>query len=109
VPYTAIVRLTGDGELRDTDMLARAHRLVDAGGAQPQLLFLFFVGTHFRYSYPAGSARFAPCWDGAGTYRTAHLYPALVRERARNAAYEVDWKLDESSTTTRPSVGASRS
>jgi membrane-anchored protein YejM (alkaline phosphatase superfamily) len=87
--------LTGDGELRDADMLARARRFVNAGGAQPQFLFLFFVGTHFRYSYPARSARFAPCWDGSGTYRAAHLYPALVRERARNAAYEVDWKLDE--------------
>ena len=88
-------RLTGDGELRDADMLERAHRFVNAGGAQPQFLFLFFVGTHFRYSYPARSARFAPCWDGSGTYRAAHLFPALVRERARNAAYEVDWKLDE--------------
>jgi hypothetical protein len=88
-------RLTGDGELRDADMLVRAHRFVSASGAQPQFLFLFFVGTHFRYSYPARSARFAPCWDGSGTYRAAHLYPALVRERARNAAYEVDWKLDE--------------
>jgi membrane-anchored protein YejM (alkaline phosphatase superfamily) len=88
-------RLTGDGELRDADMLARALRFVNAGDAQPQFLFLFFVGTHFRYSYPARSARFAPCWDGSGTYRAAHLYPALVRERARNAAYEVDWKLDE--------------
>jgi membrane-anchored protein YejM (alkaline phosphatase superfamily) len=87
--------LTGDGELRDADMLARADRFVSAGGEQPQFLFLFFVGTHFRYSYPARSARFAPCWDGSGTYRAAHLYPALVRERARNAAYEVDWKLDE--------------
>jgi uncharacterized protein len=87
--------LTGDGELRDADMLARARRFVNAGGKEPQFLFLFFVGTHFRYSYPARSARFAPCWDGSGTYRAAHLYPALVRERARNAAYEVDWKLDE--------------
>ncbi len=87
--------LKGDGEVRDADMLARARRFVDAGGAQPQFLFLFFIGTHFRYSYPARSARFAPCWDGKGAAQVAHLDPALVRERARNAAYEVDWKLDD--------------
>jgi membrane-anchored protein YejM (alkaline phosphatase superfamily) len=88
--------LNGRGEARDADMLARAWRFVDAGGAaEPQFLFLFFVGTHFRYSYPARSDRFSPAWDGSGTYRAAHLYPGLLRQRARNAAYEVDWKLDE--------------
>ena len=87
--------LTGEGDVRDADMLARARRFVDTGGPQPQFLFLFFVGTHFRYSYPARSARFSPSWDGAGSYRAAHLEPGLVRTRARNAAFEVDWKLDE--------------
>ena len=87
--------LNGEGDVRDADMLARAHRFVDAGGPQPQFLFLFFVGTHFRYSYPARSARFSPSWDATGSYRAAHLQPGLVRARARNSAFEVDWKLDE--------------
>jgi len=87
--------LSGSGERRDSDMLARAWRFVDAGGAAPQFLFLFFVGTHFRYSYPPRSDRFGPAWDGSGTYRAAHLIPELLRQRAHNAAYEVDWKLDE--------------
>src|SRR5262249_7036840 len=39
--------------------------------------------------------RFAPAWDGSGTYRAAHLIPGLLRQRARNAAYEVDWKFDD--------------
>ena len=87
--------LSGMGEARDRDMLARAWRFVDAGGPEPQFLFLFFVGTHFRYSYPPRSDRFGPAWDGSGTYRAAHLIPELLRQRARNAAYEVDWKLEE--------------
>src|SRR5262245_28032974 len=87
--------LDGRGEARDADMLARAWRFVDAGGDEPQFLFLFFVGTHFRYSYPPRSDRFAPAWDGSGTYRAAHLIPGLLRQRARNAAYEVDWKFDD--------------
>jgi uncharacterized protein len=95
VPDDLETHLSGEGDLRDGDMLARARRFVDAGGNAPQFLFLFFVGTHFRYSYPERSARFAPCWDGTGSYRAAHLQPELVRTRARNAAYEVDWKLDE--------------
>jgi membrane-anchored protein YejM (alkaline phosphatase superfamily) len=87
--------LDGGGDARDADMLARARRFADAGGPQPQFLFLFFVGTHFRYSYPERSARFSPSWDGTGSYRAAHLQPELVRARARNSAFEVDWKLDE--------------
>ncbi|HYB44879.1 MAG TPA: sulfatase-like hydrolase/transferase, partial [Candidatus Methylomirabilis sp.] len=83
--------LVGDGESRDADMLARARRFMTTGGAQPQFLFLFFVGTHFRYSFPPRSARFQPYWDGGGPPRD----PARVRARARNAAYEVDWKLDD--------------
>jgi len=87
--------LADRGEARDADMLARARRFLDEAGPEPQFLFLFFVGTHFRYSYPPRSDRFGPAWDGTGTYRAAHLYPELLRQRARNAAYEVDWKLDE--------------
>ena len=95
VPDDLETHLTGEGEVRDADMLERARRFADADGPAPQFLFLFFVGTHFRYSYPDRSARFSPSWDGTGSYRAAHLHPALLRTRARNAAYEVDWKLDE--------------
>lgn len=88
-------QLEGSGDTRDADMLARARRFADGAGTEPQFLFLFFVGTHFRYSYPPRSDKFGPAWDGSGSYRAAHLYPQLLRERARNAAYEVDWKLDD--------------
>ena len=88
-------QLEGAGDARDADMLARARRFAEGAGREPQFLFLFFVGTHFRYAYPPRSDRFGPAWDGSGSYRAAHLYPELLRQRARNAAYEVDWKLDE--------------
>jgi membrane-anchored protein YejM (alkaline phosphatase superfamily) len=95
VPDDLETHLTGEGDGRDADMLERASHFATAGGSRPQFLFLFFVGTHFRYSYPERSARFAPAWDGSGSYRAAHMHPELLRTRARNAAYEVDWKLDE--------------
>jgi membrane-anchored protein YejM (alkaline phosphatase superfamily) len=80
---------------KDEAMLAEARRFVGAAGDQPVFLFLFFVGTHFNYSYPPRSARFAPVWDGAGVLKASAAPGELILARARNSAYEVDWKLDE--------------
>jgi len=80
---------------KDAAMLAEAQRFVGGAGDKPVFLFLFFVGTHFNYSYPARSARFAPVWDGAGILKASSAPGELILARARNSAYEVDWKLDE--------------
>jgi membrane-anchored protein YejM (alkaline phosphatase superfamily) len=85
--------LPGVGATRDSAMIARARSWVGHAGRRPLLLVLFFDGTHFNYTYPPRSAHFAPVWDGAGSLRDADT--AAMRRRAQNAAYEVDWKLDE--------------
>jgi hypothetical protein len=74
-------------------MIARARAWVAGSDARPLLLVLFFDGTHFNYTYPIRSAHFQPVWDGQGSLRDADT--AGMRRRAQNAAYEVDWKLDE--------------
>ncbi len=80
---------------KDEAMLAEAQRFVSGAGEQPVFLFLFFVGTHFNYSYPPRSARFAPVWDGGGVLKASTTPGELILARAKNSAYEVDWKLDE--------------
>lgn len=86
--------LPGKGATKDSAMVARAKVWVaGARRRDPLLLVLFFDGTHFNYTYPARSARFAPAWDGGGSLQDADT--AQMRTRARNAAYEVDWKLDD--------------
>src|SRR5262249_43055005 len=80
---------------RAADSRRRGGLSVDSAGRGPQFLFFFFAAPPSRSSYPPRSDRFGPAWDGSGTYRAAHLHPELLRTRARNAAYEVDWKLDE--------------
>jgi membrane-anchored protein YejM (alkaline phosphatase superfamily) len=84
-----------DGEQRDGAMLAEARRFVSAAGDKPVFLFLFFVGPHFNYSYPARSAKFSPVWDGEGILKASAAPGNLILNRARNAAYEADWKIDE--------------
>jgi membrane-anchored protein YejM (alkaline phosphatase superfamily) len=84
-----------EGEARDALMLQRARAFVEGAGDGPLFLFLFFDGTHFEYTFPPRSQRFLPIWDGAGALRSLTAPPALVRNRARNAAFEVDWKLDD--------------
>jgi membrane-anchored protein YejM (alkaline phosphatase superfamily) len=86
--------LPGKGATKDSAMIARAKTWVaGVGRRDPLLLVLFFDGTHFNYTYPPRAAHFAPAWDGAGSLQDADS--AQMRTRARNAAYEVDWKLDE--------------
>src|SRR5512138_671904 len=76
-------------------MLLEAMRFVASAGDQPVFLFLFFVGTHFNYSYPPRSAVFSPVWDGAGVLKASATPGERILARARNSAYEVDQKLDE--------------
>jgi membrane-anchored protein YejM (alkaline phosphatase superfamily) len=87
----------GRREDRDEEMMRRASRWVATVPAEePLFLFLFFSGTHFEYFYPPRSAVFAPAWDGkGGSIGSTLVDPADVKRRARNAAHEVDWKLDE--------------
>jgi membrane-anchored protein YejM (alkaline phosphatase superfamily) len=84
-----------DAEQKDAAMIAEAKRFVGSAGDKPVFLFLFFVGTHFNYSYPPRSARFSPAWDGQGILKASSTPGDLILARARNAAYEADWKIDE--------------
>ena len=83
-----------DTSRRDEDMLAVARAAVERAGDEPLFLFLFFDGTHFPYDAPPGSRPFLPAWGGEGGLAALQAPPALVRNRARNAAFEVDRKLD---------------
>jgi membrane-anchored protein YejM (alkaline phosphatase superfamily) len=80
---------------KDEAMLQEAQKFVAGAGDQPAFLFLFFVGTHFNYSYPPRSAKFAPVWDGAGVLKASGAPAELILARAHNSAYEIDWKIDE--------------
>jgi membrane-anchored protein YejM (alkaline phosphatase superfamily) len=81
---------------RDELMLRSAERWLAKTDDRPAFMFLFFFGTHFNYFYPPRSAHFAPAWDGEGGGLKATTAPAdQIERRARNAAYELDWKLDE--------------
>lgn len=81
---------------RDEVLMARARaRIAEAPLDQPFFLLLFFDGTHFNYGYPPRSAHFAPVWNGGESIRATRAPGPLVENRARNSAYEVDWKLDE--------------
>lgn len=82
-------------EQRDAAMLAEARDFVGAAGDKPVFLFLFFVGTHFNYSYPPRSARFAPVWDGQGILKASAAPADELLNRARNSALEADTKIDE--------------
>jgi membrane-anchored protein YejM (alkaline phosphatase superfamily) len=84
-----------DPEQTDGAMVKEARRFVEAAGDQPVFLFLFFVGTHFNYTYPERSARFSPVWDGAGILKASEVSGSLILNRARNSAYEADIKVDE--------------
>jgi membrane-anchored protein YejM (alkaline phosphatase superfamily) len=87
----------GPREQRDDEMIRRSARWLGTVRAdEPVFLFLFFSGTHFDYFYPPRSAVFAGAWDGKGGSLGANAAggPA-VKLRARNAAHEVDWKLEE--------------
>jgi membrane-anchored protein YejM (alkaline phosphatase superfamily) len=83
------------GEPRDAEMVARARHYVEQAGDAPLFLFLFFDGTHFSYGQTARCQGFQPAWDGKGALRGLQAPPQEVRNRARNAACEVDAKLDE--------------
>jgi len=87
----------GIGATRDSAMVERAEQWLarEATDAAPLFVMLFFDGTHFNYTYPPRSARLAPVWDAGSSMEAARVLPELIRRRARNAAYEVDWKIDE--------------
>lgn len=86
----------GSGMVRDSVMLVRAQAFVSAADTAPLFLFLFFDGTHFRYTFPDDQTPFTPFWaGGASTMSAVREPPRLIENRARNAAYEVDRKLDE--------------
>ena len=83
------------GADRDEVLMTRARAFLEGAGEEPFFLVLFFDGTHFGYSYPPRSARLEPVWDGERSLDATRAPGRLVERRARNAAYEVDWKLDE--------------
>lgn len=84
------------GDQRDEAIVARAKEHVLATPAdRPVFLFLFFFGTHFNYFYPERSARFSPAWDGKDALKATSAPPEQILNRGRNAAYELDWKVDE--------------
>jgi membrane-anchored protein YejM (alkaline phosphatase superfamily) len=85
----------GPYALRDEHMLERARAWVESADDRPVFLFLFFFGTHFDYFYPPRSAVHAPAWDGKGGVKATGAPPEHIKNRARNAAHEVDWKLEE--------------
>ena len=85
----------GIGATRDSAMVARATAWVGQAGPRPVFLMLFFDGTHFFYTFPERSVRFRPFWEGGSTIEASRVPSALIERRARNAAYEVDWKLDD--------------
>ncbi|HEU4384840.1 MAG TPA: sulfatase-like hydrolase/transferase [Anaeromyxobacteraceae bacterium] len=101
---TAFAEVAGDletafpgasGSERDEVLMARARAFLESAGDEPLFLMLFFDGTHFGYSYPLRSARLEPVWDGQRSLEATRAPGHLIERRARNAAYEVDWKLDE--------------
>lgn len=86
---------SGRGHVRDVQMMEKAEEVLAATPKdQPLFLFLFFDGTHFNYSYPEGSAVFEPAWDGKGSLAAARVEPQLLKNRAWNAAVEVDRKIE---------------
>ncbi len=87
--------IPGTGVGRDSAMLARATAWVSHAGPQPVFLVLFFDGTHFNYGYAPRARKFTPDWDGVGSISTAHVDPLLMKRRAMNSAYEVDWELGD--------------
>lgn len=91
---TSFTGVTGGD--RDEALLERARaRVVQARTDQPLFLLLFFDGTHFNYSYRPRADRFHPAWNGAESIKATRAPGELVKNRARNSALEVDWKLDE--------------
>lgn len=81
---------------RDGEMMRRAQAWVSkTDPRKPVFLFLFFFGTHFDYFYPERSAVYSPAWDGKGSVKATTEPAENIKNRARNAAHEVDWKLEE--------------
>jgi membrane-anchored protein YejM (alkaline phosphatase superfamily) len=86
----------GKPETKDDELMRRSARWLDqARRDQPVALFVFFFGTHFDYFYPPRSAVFSTAWDGKGSIKATTESSEKIRNRGRNSAHEVDWKLDE--------------
>ena len=84
------------GDARDEAIVEHAKKAVLATPAdRPLFLFLFFDGTHFNYFYGSRARRFEPAWDGSGVFKATTAPPKAILNRGRNAAYELDWKIDE--------------
>lgn len=88
--------LPGNGHERDAEMIRRAEaKLRETAPDQPLFLFLFFIGSHFNYSYPDDAEIFTPVWDGAGSLAAARVPPEHLKNRAFNSVWEVDRKIDD--------------
>jgi membrane-anchored protein YejM (alkaline phosphatase superfamily) len=84
-----------DATRRDEEMLADARAFAaSADPQQPVFMFLFFFGTHFNYFYDPQDRVHVPDWDGGGSLKATTMDPALVENRARNAAHKLDRIVD---------------
>jgi membrane-anchored protein YejM (alkaline phosphatase superfamily) len=84
------------GDQRDEAIVERAKRhVLETPPDRPVFLFLFFFGTHFNYFFTPRSDRFHPMWDGEGVLKTSVAPTEHLLNRGRNAAYELDWKVDD--------------
>lgn len=84
------------GDQRDAAILESARKAVrETPRDQPLFLFLFFYGTHFNYYPTARSTRFLPQWDAVNGIKATTAPGGLILNRARNAAVELDLKIDE--------------
>jgi membrane-anchored protein YejM (alkaline phosphatase superfamily) len=81
---------------KDAELMRRSRAWLErARPDQPIALFVFFFGTHFDYWHTERSAKFSPAWDGRGSLKATTADARSIKNRARNAAHEIDWKLDE--------------
>jgi membrane-anchored protein YejM (alkaline phosphatase superfamily) len=85
----------GDGHVRDRKMVEDATAwTVAARKEDPLFLFLFFVGTHFQYTFPEDAAVFRPYWTGTTFVEAMGADSQALKQRAKNAAWEVDRKVE---------------
>ena len=81
---------------RDAQIVLHAEQAARATPRdKPLFLFLFFDGTHFNYYPTPRSTKFLPEWSGGGALKATSEPADRILNRARNSAYEVDWKIDD--------------
>jgi hypothetical protein len=82
-------------ELRDEKLFADARELVSAADPdKPLFAFIFLFSTHFNYFYPPTSAVHEPAWDGVAGLKTTDTPGWMIKNRAKNAAHNIDARLD---------------